>query len=351
MVAPLRRSENWQRQYDAIIDARSPSEFADDHIPGAINIPVLNDEERAEVGTLHKANAFEARRLGAALISRNIAHHLQDGVLADKPASWAPLIYCWRGGQRSGALARVMAETGWVVTVLDGGYKSYRGDILDQLDPLAKQFTAIILQGSTGSAKTHILKRAAAHGIQALDLEGLAAHRGSLLGFEPNQAQPSQRMFDSLVFQHLQKLDPAKPVLIEAESSRIGACHIPKGLWHIMQNARKIEVQASLDARINFLTRDYAHIIDDPKLLDRLIEGMVMRHGHTVTAEWRALVDAQRWPELVSALIEQHYDPAYARSATKKDGQSVQVFKTKSLSADAIDNLAAQIAVTVKKMQ
>ena len=107
MVAPLYRSDDWQTHYDAIIDVRTPLEFADDHIPGAINIPVLSDEEKVAVGTLHKQNAFEGRRLGASLISQNIARHFKDSVLAEKPASCIPLDYCWRGGQRSGSLARL----------------------------------------------------------------------------------------------------------------------------------------------------------------------------------------------------------------------------------------------------
>ena len=356
MVAPLKRSDDWQASYDAIIDVRSPSEFAEDHIPGAINIPVLSDDERAEVGRLHKANAFEGRRLGAALISRNIAHHFQHSLLSDQPPSWSPLVYCWRGGQRSGALARVMAETGWVVTVLDGGYKKYRGDVLDHLDPLCKAVQPILLQGATGSGKTHILNAVAQIGgaspdVQCLDLEGLAQHRGSLLGFEPDHHQPSQRMFDSLIYQHLRQFDLSKPVLIEAESSRIGACHIPKGLWAVMQDAPQLVINASLESRIDFLIRDYPHIIAEPSRLDRLIDGMVMRHGHEVTASWRHLVQDQDWPQLVNALITQHYDPAYHRSAGRKDGQVIATITPDDLNAPSIQALADEISAIIKKMK
>lgn len=350
MVAPLKRSEDWQASYDAVIDVRSPSEFQDDHIPGAINIPVLSDQERAEVGTLHKANAFEGRRLGAALISRNIARHLQEGILADQPPSFAPLIYCWRGGQRSGALARVMAETGWVVTVLEGGYKTYRGHVLDHLDPLSLQIKPILLQGPTGSAKTHILKAAAEHGVQCLDLEGLARHRGSLLGFEPDHAQPSPRMFDGLIFQQLKQFDLSKPVLIEAESSRIGDCHIPKGLWAVMQHAPQIVIDASLDSRVDFLIRDYPHLIKEPERLDRLIDGMVMRHGHEVTQSWRVLMEDQNWPELVRAFISQHYDPAYQRSMGKRQKDIIETITTDRLDAPALAAIAEKIASLIKKI-
>jgi tRNA 2-selenouridine synthase len=349
MVAPLKRSSDWQGDYEAIIDVRTPAEFADDHIPGAINLPVLSDDERVKVGTLHKQNAFEGRRLGAALISRNIADHL-DRVLADKPPSWSPLIYCWRGGQRSGSLARVMAETGWVVTVLDGGYKTYRGHILDHLNPLAERLKPVLIQGPTGSAKTHILNAAKNEGIQCLDLEGLAVHRGSLLGFEPNQDQPSPRMFDSLIFDHLSQFDLDKPVLIEAESSKIGACQIPKGLWQIMQQAPKITISASLESRVEFLIRDYAHVIAEPERLDRLIDGMIKRHGHDVTQQWRDYVTHQNWAELVAALITEHYDPAYRQSASRKGGDVIGTLTTDRLDEAAIDSLAKDLAGLMTKI-
>ena len=350
MVAPLKRSDDWQCAYDAIIDVRSPSEYQEDHIPGAINIPVLSDGERAEVGTLHKANAFEGRRLGASLISKNIAGHLKQGVLADQPPCWSPLIYCWRGGQRSGALARVMAETGWVVTVLDGGYKGYRGDVLDHLDALASRVQPVLLQGPTGSGKTHILSEIAKQDIQSLDLEGLACHRGSLLGFEPSQSQPSQRMFDSLIYQQLRQFDLNKPVVLEAESSRIGACHIPKGLWAVMQDAHQIVINASLESRIDFLIRDYPHLMAEPHRLDRLIDGMVMRHGHATTQEWRALVESQDWPALVYALIGQHYDPAYERSMNRNNRRVLETLSTDSLAPRSIKAMADKITALVKKM-
>jgi len=350
MVAPLKRSEDWQASYDAIIDARSPAEFEDDHIPGAINLPVLSDDERAEVGKLHKANTFEGRRLGAALISRNIARHLEQGILAEQPPSWSPLIYCWRGGQRSGALARVMAETGWVVTVLDGGYKTYRGDVLDHLDPLALQLKPVLLQGPTGSAKTHLLKAVQDSGIQCLDLEGLACHRGSLLGFEPDEDQPSARMFDGLIYQKLRQFNRAKPVLIEAESSKIGACHIPKGLWAVMQDAPQIVIDASIEARVDFLIQDYPHLMSEPHRLDRLIDGMVTRHGYDVTQSWRVLVQDQSWPDLVKALIGQHYDPAYNRSMGKKGREIIETISTDQLDPPAIAVMADKITSLIKKM-
>ena len=133
MSAPIHTTD-WQAgHYDLVIDVRSPSEFADDHIPGAINLPALSDEQRAVIGTLYKqTSAFEARKTGAAIMSRNIAHHIET-VLKDKPAGFRPLIHCWRGGQRSRAFALVLSEVGWTTHLLAGGYKAYRRDILDRL--------------------------------------------------------------------------------------------------------------------------------------------------------------------------------------------------------------------------
>ena len=349
MVAPIKRSPHWHGDFDAIIDVRTPDEFTDDHIPGAINLPVLSNEERITVGTLHKQNAFQGRRLGATLISRNIADFLE-GFLSDKPPSWSPLVYCWRGGQRSGSLARVMAETGWVVSVLEGGYKTYRGHILDHLDSLASRIKPVLIQGPTGSAKTHILNAARQQGIQCLDLEGLAVHRGSLLGFEPDQDQPSQRMFDSLVYEQLAQFDLAKPVLIEAESSRIGACQIPKGLWQMMQQAPRITINASLQSRVEFLIRDYPHVIAEPERLDRLIDGMIKRHGHDVTHQWREFVAHEQWSDLVSALITEHYDPAYRQSASRRGGKTIGEITTDRLDNAAIASLAKNLAAIIAKI-
>ena len=344
MVAPIRTSKDWAQSFDDIIDVRSPAEFADDHIPGAINLPVLNDDQRAEVGTIYKqVSPFKARRIGAKLISENIARHL-DQELADKPASWKPLVYCWRGGQRSGSMARIMAEIGWVVTLLEGGYKTYRNDVSEQLEDIASKLELVLLQGPTGSAKTHVLNAAKDAGVQVIDLEGLAQHRGSLLGNEPGIDQPPQRMFESLLFDVMKRLDPARPVLVEAESSRIGSCHIPRGLWKMMTGAEQIHLAASLPARVDFLIRDYPHLLADPTSLRKLIDGMVSRHGHEVTASWRGLLDSKDWQGLVSALIQQHYDPAYANTSSRKDGNTLASLTAEDLNQPSINALAQQIS-------
>ena len=147
-----------RNQFDAIIDVRSPAEFALDHIPGAINCPVLNNEERAEIGTLYKqVSPFAAKKLGAAIVSRNIALHLEQSFL-DFPREWRPLIYCWRGGERSGALTHVLNRIGWKAMQLEGGYQGFRRVVIDDLEHAAKQFDFQVICGMTGSGKTRILQ-------------------------------------------------------------------------------------------------------------------------------------------------------------------------------------------------
>lgn len=348
MVAPIRVTKNWQHDekgqaFDQIIDVRSPAEFEDDHIPGAINLPVLSNDERAEIGTIYKqVSTFKARQLGAQYASRNIASHLDR--LMEYDADWRPLVYCWRGGQRSGSMARILAEIGWVTTLLEGGYKTYREDIITSVTETVKPFQVVLLQGPTGSAKTHILNAAGKIGVQVVDLEGLAVHRGSLLGAEPEQDQPSQRFFETKLAHILEGLDPERPLLVEAESSKIGNCHIPQGFWQLMQNAPQIYIDASLESRIDFLIRDYPHLINNPDQLNRLIEGMVNRHGYEVTREWRALADAKDWQGFVNLLITQHYDPAYKKSSDRKDGEVLGVIQQKSLDNDGIKSAAQQIS-------
>ena len=348
MVAPIRTTEDWLAHDGMIIDVRSPSEFRDDHIPGAINLPVLSDQERADVGRIYKqVSPFEARKLGARLAAVNIARHIET-TLSQYDTNLRPLIYCWRGGQRSGSMARILAEIGWVVTVLDGGYKRYRQHVMDAIDRIPPELDLIVLQGATGSAKTRILRAVLAAGGQAIDLEGLACHRGSLLGHEPGRPQPSQRFFETCLHETFLNLTPDKPVLIEAESSRIGSCHIPRMLWQRMQDAPQIRITASRDTRVEFLLRDYAHLIENPSQLDRLFDGMVKRHGHEICESWRQLARARQWHQLVGLLIEQHYDPAYATTSARRDGADLGEIRAKRLTDSDMPDLAKKVMAAMQ---
>ena len=345
MAAPITRIPNWaDYEADMIIDVRAPSEYADDHIPGAINLPVMNDAERAEIGTMYKQESpFVAKRAGAAVVARNIATHLET-VLADAPRHFKPLVYCWRGGQRSGSMARIFSEIGWHTGVIEGGYKAYRKSVLDTLDAVPPSLPIIILRGRTGTAKTHILRRAAELGAQIIDLEGLASHRGSLLGPEPDRPQPSQRQFESDLTVELSKLDSSRPVFIEAESNKVGQIHIPAVLWAAMREKPTVTITADVGSRAAFLQHDYAHIIADPVRLDPLLQWGAGRLGHKIIDEWRSHIAAGNWGDFVESVLIDHYDPAYDRSSKSRDHHHLLEISGGALDPSAIEAAAAQLA-------
>ena len=299
--------------FDAIIDVRSPAEFAIDHIPGAINLPVLDDAQRAAVGTEYvQGSKFLARRTGAAMVARNIADHLE-GALADRGGSFQPLIYCWRGGQRSGAMATVMDQVGWPVTVIHDGYQAWRRQVTAALydEPIAHRL--VLLDGPTGSGKTALLTTLAGQGAQTLDLEALAAHRGSLFGALPG-GQPSQKAFETRLHDALARLGASRPVIVEAESSKIGARVVPPSLWAAMSAAPVIELTVPLAARVAHIVETYAGIAADPDALDKALTRLPRHHAKASVAEWRAMAARGEIAELARQLIEAHYDPAYLRT-------------------------------------
>lgn len=300
--------------YDDIIDVRSPAEYAEDRIPGAISAPVLDDDERALVGTLYaQASPFDARKRGAALIARNIATHLET-LFKDKPRDWRPLVYCWRGGQRSGAMAHILAQVGWRVARLEGGYKAYRRHVMAELQRMPAQFEFRVVCGATGSGKSRLLHALLEQDAQVLDLEALAKHRGSLLGNLPDAPQPAQKMFDSLVWDALRGFDPAQPIFVEAESKKIGRVAVADALIEAMRSSPCILIDAPVKARVQLLMEDYAHFLRDPVLLTQSLAPLVALHGHKVIDHWKALAQQSAWEELVGELLTQHYDPAYRRS-------------------------------------
>lgn len=301
--------------FDEIVDVRTPLEFAEDHVPGATNAPVLSNEERVVVGTLYvQTSAFEATRVGAAMVARNIARHLET-TFADRPRGWRPLVYCWRGGKRSEALAVWLNLMGWQARRLDGGYKTYRRSVLDTLAALPQRFTYIVLTGSTGSGKTRLLRALGRAGAQALDLERLAVHRGSLLGALQGEPQPSQKAFDTALVAALRAFSPDRPVFIEAESRAIGRVMLPDALLGAMHRARCVSVEAQRDERIAFLLYDYGHLFDAPEAFKAQLVKLIGLHSRERVNRWCRFIDDDARAQLFTELIELHYDPAYARSS------------------------------------
>jgi tRNA 2-selenouridine synthase len=331
-------------RFEDIVDVRTPGEFARDHVPGAINLPVLSDAERAEVGTIYvQRSRLEARRLGAAHVARNIAAHLEEA-LKDKPGAYAPLIYCWRGGQRSNAMATVLSQVGWRPTVMAGGYKTYRRWVTARLYEAEPAFRLILLDGNTGSAKTEILGGLRESGVQTLDLEGLAAHRGSLFGALAGTAQPSQPLFESRLLAALDRLDPARPILVEAESSKIGDLNIPPTLWKAMAAAPRIELRAPRERRARYLVEAYADILEDAERLEEALGRLPGRHGKKRLAEWRAMARTGAFEALAEALMEAHYDPAYERSRRADARPPLGVVVMDNLETAGLRAAASQVA-------
>ena len=309
-------------RFDDIIDVRSPSEFRDDHLPGAVNFPVLNDEERARVGTIYKqVSAFDAKKIGAALVARNIADHVERH-FSNKPKNWRPLIYCWRGGSRSGAMTHILNRIGWRAQQLQGGYKAYRGMVLATLQTLPGRYKYRVVCGPTGSGKSRLLAALDELGAQVLDLEGLAAHRGSILGNLPDADQPPQKLFESRLWEALQKFDPDSPVYVEAESKKIGNLRVPDALLAEMwQYGQCIRVEMAQEQRIALLKEEYAHFLENPATLNEKLGCLTSLHGKGVIQKWQALSTGRAWDELVAELLVKHYDPAYNKSTAKHYAQ------------------------------
>ena len=327
---------------DTIIDVRAPSEYAQDHIPGSINLPVLDDAQRAKVGTLYKqVNRFEARKLGGALVAHNTATHLQ-GPLASKEGAWQPLIYCWRGGQRSSAFGTILEQVGWRVRLLDGGYRSYRRQVTAMLyDEPLDGLKLVLIDGNTGTGKTALLHALSAQGGQVLDIESLAAHRGSLFG-RTNTDQPSQKMFETRLSAQISGFDRLRTVFAEAESSKVGERSLPPSLWASMLAAPRIQVTAPLAIRTQFLCEAYGDITDDVEALCTLLDKLRAYHGGDQVDAWKANAAVGDWPALAEGLIIHHYDPRYARS--------VDVHRQTVARLDLPDLTEATLAVTAHEL-
>lgn len=333
-------------EFDAFIDARSPAEFAEDHLPGASNHPVLDDAQRARVGTIYKQiSPFQARLVGASLVARNIAAMIETDFAA-KPREWRPLVYCWRGGQRSGALAQVLAQIGWRAAQLEGGYKAYRKSVVEALAILPSQRQFVVVCGLTGTGKSRLLQALAQQGEQVLDLEALAAHRGSLLGDLPQTPQPAQKMFDSQVLEVLRRCSPERPIYVESESKRIGALRLPEALATRMWQSPCVRVELPLEKRVQLLKGEYTHFLADAESLVGLLERLVPLHGKARVSSWQALAQAGDWDAFVAELLLTHYDPAYRKSMRGHypSFETAPGYAAPGITEEAFQTLARQLA-------
>lgn len=346
-VRPIPAAEAIARlpDFDAVIDARSENEYAEDRLPGAVNWPSLDNAQRHEVGTLYKqVSPFEARKRGAALVAANIARHIEREVM-DKPKGWKPLVYCWRGGQRSGALSLVLGQIGFTVHLVEGGYKAFRGAVLEQLPALAQRLSYRVVCGPTGSGKTRLLQALEAAGAQVLDLEGLASHRSSVLGLIPGQPQPSQKGFDTLVWEKLRGFDPARPVYVESESRKVGNLAVPEALMEAMRASTCLRLDLPDDERVQLLLEDYAFFREDKDLFCRRLDALVQLRGREQVQAWQAQVRAGNVEPVVRELLVKHYDPGYASSTARNFRQfgEARAIAPKDRTPEAMAALAREL--------
>ncbi len=316
--------------FGAVIDARSPSEFAEDHLPGAINAPVLDDAERALVGTVYKQqSSFEAKRIGAPLAARNIARAIET-TFADRPRNWRPLVYCWRGGGRSGSLVHVLRQVGWDAVRLDGGYKAFRRQVVADLEESPRR----------------LLEALAEAGAQVLDLEILAAHRGSVLGELPDNPQPTQKSFETSLWTALSGFDPKRPVFVESESKKVGNLRVPDALITRMRESKCLRLEADTATRVELLMEDYAHFVARPEALAAKLDCLTPLHGTERIGTWKTHLERGEWDALVRELLESHYDPAYRRSLFRNyvEAQGAAPVEVRDISRAGFLALAKQLA-------
>ena len=344
VATPLSLAE--LRAFDAVIDARSPAEYAEDHLPGAISVPVLDDQERITVGTVYKQqSAFEAKRVGAPLASRNIARAIETQ-FADHPRQWRPLVYCWRGGGRSGSLVHVLRQVGWDAVRLDGGYKAFRRQVVADLEKSPERFAFQVICGATGSGKSRLLEALVEAGAQVLDLEVLAAHRGSVLGELPDEPQPTQKSFETSLWTALSDFDPARPVFMESESKKVGNLRVPDALITRMRAAKCLRLEADMATRVELLLEDYSHFVARPETLAAKLECLAPLHGTQRIEAWKSRLENGEWTALVRDLLESHYDPAYRRSLFRNyvDAESAAPVEVRDISQAGFLALAKRLA-------
>lgn len=333
--------------YSVVIDARSPTEFELDRLPNAVNWPSLDNEERIRVGTIYKqVNAFEAKKIGGALVARNIAKHIEAYAL-DKPKTWRPLIYCWRGGNRSGALALVLNKIGFDVHLIEGGYKAFRSAMVADLETLVTQFDYRVVCAPTGSGKTRLLQALTLQGTQILDLEALANHRSSVLGLVPGTAQPSQKQYDMRIWQALKALDPARPVFVESESKKVGNVSIPQCLIAAMRASPCLRLDLPANARVALLLEDYDYFVRDPEFFCARLDVLIPLRGREVVQGWQAQARAGLMAEVVQDLLTHHYDPSYLSSMERNFKQygAAKVYAMTTHSHAAFAELARTVNI------
>ena len=291
------------------IDVRSPCEFVLDHIPGAINLPILDNKERHEVGTIYRHDPEKAISLGMGYYEKKVPELTEFLKKIDKNKTI--IVYCWRGGLRSQTIANLIESLGHQTKLLNGGYKGYRAFIRESLENYKPAFKFIILWGNTGTAKTKIIEKLKA----ALDLEGLAQHRGSLFG-AIGLIPRTQKNFETLLYFELQKLSKEKYVFVEGESRKIGNIIIPEKIFNEMNNGINIQVNSSIECRSKITIQEYLK----PEYIEKIKEivpNLKRKLSKKQVESMLKAIDEKNYLEFAKILLTQYYDPLYGNSLDK----------------------------------
>ncbi len=294
----------------AFVDVRSPKEFDEDHVPGAVNVPIFSNEERAIVGTIYKQESKEkAIDKGLEIFSKKMPGMVKrfESLRGKKVC-----VYCWRGGMRSGSVVGLLKGLGFDVVQLDGGYKSYRKFAREQLESV-KIPPLVVLYGLTGSGKTEMLEEME----NSVDLEGLAEHRGSIFG-DINLKPNSQKRFDSLLLKRLLELKDEKIIFTEGESRRIGRILISEKFWEAMKKGQKVKVVSPIDERVDRIYRIYCDKFDKELFKDKT--RYIKKHiGGKKTEELCMLIDQGEVKEFLRQILLEYYDKLYAHTVDNKN--------------------------------
>lgn len=294
-----------------LVDVRTPAEFAEATIPGAINVPIFSDAERVEIGTLYKQQGKQiARRRGVQLVAPKIPTLLEQVESAWRQGSGPVIVFCWRGGMRSKAMTVFLQLAGFPARQLRGGYKRFRGLVRDFFQQ-GQWGRLLVLRGLTGVGKTRLLGRLAAEGYPVIDLEGLARHRGSAFGGLGLPAQPSQKSFEALLWDVLRKVPPGGYAVTEGESRHIGRLLLPSRVHAALQQETSLWIHASLDYRVQVILEDYPVLDELGEAFAPPLLSLKPRLGGEVVANMLALLEGRHWDVLVRELMIRYYDPLY----------------------------------------
>lgn len=292
-----------------IIDVRTPLEYAEDHLPGAHNVPILSNEERVEIGTIYKQQGSQKARIrGMELTCGRFADMTRE---AAAHADGRPiLVYCWRGGLRSLSMAFLIESCGYPVVQLRGGYKAFRNQVTSYFEDFTPPAPLIVIHGMTGSGKTTFINGLDRGTWTVIDLEGLARHRGSAFGSMGLGDQPTQKRFDTMLWNALRHAPPDRPIILEGESQRIGRITLPGCFYDVMAASCKAWCKVSVDTRVARLTEEYAHQEYREPIAEAL-ERIRKKLGGAQYAELKEMLEKWDIPGVARGLIEQYYDKLY----------------------------------------